>query len=96
MTAVNRSPATTGGGLNRGTGGGTSEPACWWNHGQNSVLGDVHVFDEDCTANTAATQTGDGMIMEVHLDYKEGMTISTIKPQEFTDGGRSGIRLHDE
>ncbi len=68
------------------TGAGTSEPACWWNHGQNAVLGDVHVFDEDCTANSAATQTGDGMIMEVHLDYKEGMTISTIKPQEFTDG----------
>ena len=73
------------------TGAGTSEPACWWNHGQNSVLGDVHVFDEDCTANSAATQTGDGFIIEVHLDYKEGMTISTIKAQEFTDGVRVGF-----
>ena len=68
------------------TGGGTSEPACWWNHGQNAVLGDRHVFDEDCSENSAATQTGDGMIMEVHLNYKEGMKISTIAPQEFTDG----------
>lgn len=68
------------------TGAGTSEPACWWNHGQNAVLGDRHVFDEDCTANSAATQTGDGMIIEVHLNYQEGMKISTIAPQEFTDG----------
>ncbi len=68
------------------TGAGTSEPACWWNHGQNAVLGDVHVFDPDCTANSAATQTGDGFIIEVFLNYKEGMTTSTIKPQEFVDG----------
>ena len=73
------------------TGAGTSEPACWWNHGQNAVLGDVHVYDEDCAANTAATQTGDGFIIEVFLDYKEGMTISTIKPQEFTDGVVTGF-----
>ncbi len=73
------------------TGAGTSEPACWWNHGQNAVLGDVHVFDEDCSENTAATQTGDGMILEVAIDYKEGMRISTIAPQEFTDGVVTGF-----
>ena len=73
------------------TGAGTSEPACWWNHGQNAVLGDVHVFDEDCSANTAAAQTGDGFIIEVALNYKEGMTISTIAPLEFVDGVRVGF-----
>ncbi len=68
------------------SGPGTTEPVCWWNHGQNAVLGDQHIFDEDCTSNTAATQTDDGFIIEVALNYKEGMENSTIAAQELIDG----------
>ncbi len=51
-------------------GAGQTKPACFENNGQNAVLGDRNLFDEECASNMAAKRTADGFIIEGKLKFK--------------------------
>ena len=59
------------------TGEKQTKPACFENNGQNAVLGDRNLFDEECTSNMASQSTADGFIIEGKLRIKTMFEMST-------------------